>query len=441
MRNLILNPIILSILIPIFIVYFFLILRYAQHKQVALVLEKVIVVFLLILLIKPTVPPFTYLQFDALAGSDKSFASLIIQLGIYTFFVIVGRRLFSNFLKSFFLLFVDPFLGILLVLALLSALWSETPLVSLKFSLVQFTVSWLAVHLARKYDWQEINKYLCWMCLSSGILSILVAVAIPSIGVNEKGWQGIFPFPIKLGTCMALSIVVWSIQPRNSLRRRVVAISAVILSSLLLILSNSVQAIFTLITLLIFLGLLKIVRKFTSRQASVIIILLIFILLASYAIVTSNLETIFGTFGKDMTLTGRTEFWPQMLASLEKRPILGYGIQGFWQSWRGEANPAGHIFNSGGFVPPNGHNGFLDLAMELGWLGLIIFSISLTLNFIKAVALWRRANFLEAVFPLMLLGYIVMANISETQLFITSYIWFCYVLVAVRLNSPVRKVV
>ena len=440
MRSLILNPIILPLLIAAFIIYLFLIIRYAHHKQVAKVIEDFTIVFLLILLLKPILPILTNLQFDALAGSDKTFASMVLQISIYAFFVIIGRNLFSNFLKSFSLLFVDPFLGILLVLALLSALWSETPLLTLKFSIVQFIVSWLAAHLVRKYNWQEICKYLCWMCLTSGFLSALVAVAIPSIGINEKGWQGIFPFPIKLGTCMALSIALWSIRPMNSLWRRIIAIGTIILSSLLIILSNSAQAIFTLITLLIFLGLLTIVRKFNSRQALVIIILLIFIVIASYVTITSNLEAIFGAFGKDMTLTGRTEFWPQMLSALDRRPILGYGVQGFWQHWRGDADPSAHILNSNGFVPPNGHNGFLDLAMELGWLGFILFSLSFALNLIRAVALWKRANFIEASLPLILLVYIVMANISETQLFITNYIWFCYILVAVRLNIPLSKV-
>ncbi len=439
MRSLILHPIVLPLLIIVFIIYFLLIIRYVQNKQVIKVLEEITIILLLIILLKPIVPPLTYLQFDALAGNDKSFVSLILQISFYAFFVILQPKLFTNFLNSFALLFVDPFLGILLVVTLLSALWSETPVLSLKFSVVQFIVSWLAAHLVRKYDWQDICKYLCRMCLISGVLSAFVALAIPSMGINEKGWLGIFPFPIKLGTCMALSIALWSIQPMNSLWRRVIAIGAIMLSSLLLILSNSSQALFTLITLLIFLGILTIMRQFTPRQVSVIIILLISFLLASYVIISSNLETIFAVVGKDMTLTGRTEFWPQMLASLEKRPILGYGVQGFWQSWRGEANPAGHILNSGGFVPPNGHNGFLDLAMELGWLGLIIFSLSFALNFVRAATLWKQANFLEAALPSMLLVYIVMANISETQLFITYYIWFCYVLVAVKLNIPVSK--
>jgi exopolysaccharide production protein ExoQ len=438
MRSLILDPIVLPLLIAVFIIYLFLITRHSHHQKIAFILEKSTIILLFILLLKPTIPPLTYLQLDALAGSDKSAASSILQLIIYSFFVIENRQLFRNFLESFCFLFSDLFLGLLLVLALLSALWSETPVVSFRFSLVQLLVSWLAAHFARRYNWQEISKYVCWMGLISGILSALVALAFPSIGLHEKGWQGVFPFPIKLGTCMALSIAIWLIQPMNSVGRRIVAIAAITGCLVLLVLSNSAQAIFTLMALCGLIGLLQILRKFHSRQISIVLISLIFILVFFYWIISSNLELIFAFFGKDMTLTGRTEFWPQMLATLDNRPILGYGVQGFWQSWRGEANPAGHILNAGGFVPPNGHNGFLDLAMELGWLGLIIFACSFALNLFRAITLWKRSNLIEATFPLTALLFAVMANISESQLFIAYYVWFLYVLVAVKLNSSIR---
>jgi exopolysaccharide production protein ExoQ len=123
-----------------------------------------------------------------------------------------------------------------------------------------------------------------------------------------------------------------------------------------------------------------------------------------------------------------------MLDALEKQPILGYGVQGFWQPWRGEENPAGHIIAARGFIPPNGHNGFLDLALEVGYTGLALFLLSITFNFARAVTFWRQSKSVASVFPLIIILYVIMSNISETQLFITNYIWFSYVCVAVRLN-------
>ena len=106
MRSLILHPIVLPLLISVFIIYFLLIIRYVQNKQVIKVLEEITIVLLLIILLRPIVPPFTYLQFDALAGNDKSFVSLILQISFYALFVILQPKLFISFLNSFALLFV-----------------------------------------------------------------------------------------------------------------------------------------------------------------------------------------------------------------------------------------------------------------------------------------------------------------------------------------------
>lgn len=238
---------------------------------------------------------------------------------------------------------------------------------------------------------------------------------------------------------MALSITLWLNQLMYSSKQRLVSISAISLSFFLLIKAASAQAFFTLILLLSFLILLKFIKKFNPKQAALVAVLLIFVFIPTYIGVTENLESIFGVFGKDTTLTGRTEFWPQMFEALEKRPILGYGVEGFWQAWRGEQNPAGHIIISGGFAPPNGHSGFLDLAMELGWFGLGLFAFSFVFNVSRAIRFWWQSTLVESMLPLLLLTYIFSANISETQLFLSNYIWFFYVIVAVRLNLRAEK--
>ena len=445
-RNLILNPAILIPLASIFLVYFLIFLKLSNNRKIALILEKITTFFFIFLLINPNVPPFNYLDPSSLAGSDKTFASTILQLGIYAFFIILTRSLFGSFFRSFTLIFRDPFLGILLVLCVLSVLWSGTPLVTFKFSLVQFIVSWFAAHIVSRNNWKMLAQNLRWICLAAAVLSILTILAVPSMGVGVEDlppfaprWKGIFPFPIKLGTCMALSVTLWINQLIYSPKQRLVSFGAVTLSFLLLVRSASAQASFTLIILLSILVLLKFIQKFNRKQTVVIVVMLIFVFVVLCVGVTENLEVIFGAFGKDTALTGRAEFWPQMIDALNKRPVLGYGFHGFWQPWRGENSPAGHIININGFIPPNGHNGFLDLALEVGYFGLLLFLLSLILNLVRAVSFWRRSQSNESIFPLIMIAYVIMANISETQLFMANYIWFSYVVVAVRLNSDGAK--
>lgn len=441
MRDLILDPLVLIPLIGISVVYFFILLRLSGVEQINHLIEKTTISLFLILLIKPIIPPLTYLQPDALAGNDKTIASAMIQLAVYGFFIVLSKPLFRNFFESVKFIFKDPFLGGVLIVSTLSALWSETPWVALKFGLIQLFVSLFAAQIARKNNLDVLEKYIRWMCLIAAILSLCTVIAAPSIGVGLEDtppygtrWIGIFPFPIKLGTCMALSITLWINHLMSSPRQRLISFGAIALSFLLLVKASSAQAIFTLIALLGFLVLLNFLQRFDPKQTIVVGVLLVVGFAVMYIGVTENLEAIFSSVGKDTTLTGRTEFWPQLLEAIEKRPILGYGVQGFWQPWRGAQNPAGHIIAVRGFIPPNGHNGFLDLAVEIGFLGLTLFFLSFILTFVQGITLWKRSQSSGAAFPLILLLYVIMANVSETQLFVTNYIWFSYVLMSVRLN-------
>lgn len=445
MRDFVLNPPILIILIGIFLVYFLLLLRLARIQKIAIIFEKFTIVLFLLLLIKPTIPPLIYLQPDALAGRDKTFISAIVQLAVYGFFIVLSKPLFRDFSKSLIYLFKDPFLGALLIFSFLCSIASETPLFCLKYTLVQLFISLFAAQIARKNDWDTLEKYARWMCCVVAILSIFTVLAMPSKGIGisdtppfDVRWIGIFPFPIKLGTGMALSITLWLNYYLSE--KSLLSIGVIALSFFLLVKAASAQAFFTLIVLLGFLFLLKFMQKFNPKQSLLIGMLLIFVSIFGYIVVTTNLEAIFGAFGKDTTLTGRTEFWPQMLDSIAKSPILGYGVQGFWQPWRGEENPAAHIRAVRGFIPPNGHNGFLDLALETGYLGLALFLVSLVLNLVLAFNFWGRSkSSVLAVFPLLIIAYVIMSNVSETQLFVANYIWFFYVIVAVRLNLGMAK--
>ena len=74
----------------------------------------------------------------------------------------------------------------------------------------------------------------------------------------------------------------------------------------------------------------------------------------------TNLGFIVSTFGRDSTLTGRTEIWSVLLPMAMNSPVLGHGFGGFWtQKIRTE------------FIT-EGHNGYLDILLDTGFIGLIL---------------------------------------------------------------------
>jgi exopolysaccharide production protein ExoQ len=72
--------------------------------------------------------------------------------------------------------------------------------------------------------------------------------------------------------------------------------------------------------------------------------------------------------GRDATLTGRTEIWAEVL-KLSQSALVGSGFQSFWLGDRLTAMWARFPV----FRPNQAHNGYLEIYLNLGWVGLIVF--------------------------------------------------------------------
>jgi O-antigen ligase len=76
----------------------------------------------------------------------------------------------------------------------------------------------------------------------------------------------------------------------------------------------------------------------------------------------SNLASVSSTFGRDETLTGRTQTWAELVPVVERQPLLGSGFGSFWTTARRDFYQMSH-----------GHNGYLDILLEIGAVGLAIY--------------------------------------------------------------------
>jgi O-antigen ligase len=149
---------------------------------------------------------------------------------------------------------------------------------------------------------------------------------------------------------------------------------------------------------------------------------------ASGALLLENLEAIAGALGKDLTLTGRTDIWAVMLEMISKRPLFGYGYNGFWLGWDSEVSA--YIWHTLQWECPYAHNGFMDLLAELGITGLGLFLLSFGFAYFKGLVFLRKTKTPEGVWPLLYLTYIVIYNITETSLLSSNSIfWIVYVMV------------
>ncbi len=127
------------------------------------------------------------------------------------------------------------------------------------------------------------------------------------------------------------------------------------------------------------------------------------------------------------TLSSRTLIWSAGLEMFNKRPWLGYGYAAFWENKPG--SPSAQIENSIGWNPVNGHNGSLDLSLELGLVGLSIFIVGYLLNLKRIIVLIMINSRNWAVICLLLFNiFIFFVNLTESNLLQhNNFIWVLYV--------------
>jgi len=87
----------------------------------------------------------------------------------------------------------------------------------------------------------------------------------------------------------------------------------------------------------------------------------------------SNFSAITHILGKDPTMSGRTEIWRAAISSGLKQPMLGFGFGAFWRGVQGESL---NVFLTTGFALWQGHNAYLDIWLDLGFVGLGLFAIT-----------------------------------------------------------------
>jgi len=141
--------------------------------------------------------------------------------------------------------------------------------------------------------------------------------------------------------------------------------------------------------------------------------------------------------GRQSNLTGRTDIWAAVIPALSK-PIIGDGFESFWISpdvpkvWKALA----------GWWDPKGlneaHNGYIEMYLNLGWIGVCLVACILISGYRRAVSAFRRNPDMGSL----MLAYVTasaMYSISEAGFRMLNPIWI-FLLLAVVASSAIVSV-
>jgi len=324
----------------------------------------------------------------------------------------------------------------ILVIALLaaaSALWSSDPYKTLRGSAVLLASTAFGVYLGTRYTVSELLRLLAWTCFLFIVPSYFTAIFLPAYGIQHEytydAWKGIFMHKNGLAEAAVFAVPVFAfVRPMARWLRYLGLIAAFGL----ILLSRSATG---LIVFCIVLALLLSCLVIRVRLLSVILggLSVGAVLTGVLLLFSPRTEQVLQVLHRSSDLTGRTELWAAVLQAISERPWLGYGFSAFWQT---SSREVVSIHAQLGWIPGYAHNGFLDLALYLGFLGLGTFAVGYLVFYSRAfVLLWQNAD-LSAMWMCTYLSFMLLYNLTEGSILRQNDLyWVLYVATAVCLSQ------
>ena len=201
--------------------------------------------------------------------------------------------------------------------------------------------------------------------------SIALALLVPSIGAGEAGWRGIFGHKQTLrGSVDIMARHGFTLEmlrglpenvPRHIRRYVRCADHYVSIADWVGFGSDRSSS---------FWHALAVAKDAAQAGSSHLLLALPLAAVALYGMHVFS-PRIFASVGKDSTLSQRTIIWAAAWDAAVKRPILGYGFAAFWKGLYG---PSQSVVLIAGWGLEQAQDGFLDVWLEVGVVGLALFA-------------------------------------------------------------------
>jgi exopolysaccharide production protein ExoQ len=320
--------------------------------------------------------------------------------------------------------------------AVASTAWSVNPALTLRQAIALVLTTLFGVYLASAYSQVELLSLVSWVLAGIVCASIFFALFEPSYGLDpERGnaWRGVFTTKNELGRMAAFAIAVWLLRAFTDRRPSLLSLGIVAISIVTLLESSSSTGLLAVIIVIVFYALLPALRAHESIAVPTAALLISGSFLGMVWL-AAHPNSILSSVGADTTLTGRTALWGVVWQMISIHPWLGWGYGAFWQ---GGGGPSAFVWSAAPWHPAHAHDGFLDLWLGVGLVGLIFFVAMLASAFVRAFLYLRLQAGSLALFPFIFVLFVSVYNLSESTLFTQNTLfWILFVAVSVRLSQP-----
>ncbi|OUL37161.1 polymerase [Nostoc sp. T09] len=371
---------------------------------------------------------------------EEAFNPIPVRVLFIFIYAVTLLLLIARWKKVVYLLSKDKFIWSLVAIAVFSIFWSYDPSITQTRTIGLVGTSLFGIYLATRYTLKEQLELLAWTFGLAVILSLTFVVALPRYGImggiHAGAWRGIYPHKNSCGIIMMLSSLVFLLLALDKKEKSLPLWLGFGLSVIFLILTRSTSSMLNFGNMMIAFFFFRALRL---RLDMMIPTLCLFgtIVSSLFVLLQTNSDSILASFGKGSNLSGRTDLWLAVLDMIWKKPWLGYGYGAFWL---GENSEAANVWYAVGWKAPYAHNGWLDIWLTVGLLGLLVCALGFIFSFLRSLLWVSYSKTFDGLWPGIFIIYIFLANMTETTFMVQNNIsWVLYVAAGLSVLMSPKK--
>lgn len=281
----------------------------------------------------------------------------------------------------------------------LTLLWSPEPDITLRRSILLMFMAGVAFGVAAARpspkDFLNVSALVIGTILLFSVLSVFL---VPHLGRAPGGqFLGIYNHKNGAGYVGGMTFLFWIFLMLSTVRfeLKVVALFGSLIWLFFLVGTQSKTSLgLALLAPAVAIGFYHVLqldlqwRVIAYVAAGVVLGILVWLTL----FINWTLEDIGILIFEDLTFTNRTNVWTFVVMAIEERPLLGHGFGAFWKTGD-SANRLGAQMSDGwAATAGSAHNGYLNVWLETGFIGLLLCVITMLVVLRRALTLMKHAG-------------------------------------------------
>jgi len=320
---------------------------------------------------------------------------------VFGFLLVAGTIVLSQRIKrTVSILTTNTPVLLFFAYCLTSVIWSDYPVVAVKRWIKAIGDLVMVLIILTDSDVvSAVRQVLTRISFILVPLSLLFIKYYPELGrsYNQWSWTPVYS-GVTLGknllgmTCLVSGIgCLWSFlaayqKPKGRQRsQHMIAYAIVIAIAIYLILTADSMTSFSCLALAGGVLLITSSKSSTINMRRVHLSVAAVVFVAAFALFVDTQGNLIKSLGRDPTLTGRTLVWDAVLNEVQ-HPLIGAGFEGFWLGDR--LLRIWQAINQPGIQ--EAHNGYLEVYLNLGWIGVSLVALLIISGYRKLLATLRR---------------------------------------------------